>query len=390
MKPCKVVFRGGNYWCEDHRRFHLGHTFELSQSLSEAGQAYRDSCDKRAGITPAEGVALPSLLKRASNYFTSLAEHISNGSKVVESDERAYRREKCNGCRYRNRELDACSLCGCSLEATALGDKLGWASSRCFNWERSGVALGCYNLPKLAELQILVIGDKCGPTPILLCDDTTPGTERQLAHAALAKKYPNVEYWPNPENYGHHKGDASCFWKAIQWGKIRQLKTVCKLSMRHVFTADNWLKDSADEFEQSGHATGCSNCIDNDTRLFIRSEAVLLNVARWFDSGAYQQLQGRNSYAPVVELHYNHIMCQYFGVMNWTDEKGSCEIGERWVWPLMNERRNALSGHALWHCANARNEYVELAKKYGVDLEEDFHTGGSDNRVGFAKDYRIG
>lgn len=333
---------------------------------------------------------LPSLFVRSANYISSLADHVAGGSVLVSDEVKSHRRKKCDQCQYRNREHDACSLCGCQLNKTAIGDKLAWATSRCFNWEKSGVAIGCYNLPKLAELQIQVIADKCGPVPILLCDDTKPGTDRQQAIADLAKKYPNVKYWGNPENYGHHRGDASCFWKAIQWGKIEGLEVVCKLSMRHIINIDNWLKDSSKAFLESGHATGASGCIDNDTRLFIRSECVLLNVAKWFDSGAYKELQGRNSYAPVVELHYNHIMCQYFGVMQWNDEKGACEMGQRWLWPLMNERRNRRVDGIIWHCSNTEDEYRELAEKYKLKLDDDFHCAGSEQRRGYASSYKIG
>jgi len=333
---------------------------------------------------------LPSFFKRSANYLSSLAEHVANGSRLVPADEKAHRREKCNKCQFRNKDIDACSLCGCSLESTVLGDKLAWAVSRCFNWERIGVALGCYNLPRLAELQIQIIGDKCGGVPILLCDDSVPGSAKQIAHQNLAKKYPHVKYWPNPENYGHHRGDSTVFWKAIQWGKVEKLDVVCKLSHRHIVNIDRWLQDGAAGLLASGHATGTNNCIDNDTRLYVRSECCLLNVNKWFDSGAYRDLQGRNSYAPVVELHYNHIMCQHFGVMPWKDEKGECEIGNRWVWPLLGERRNVRKEGIIWHCTNGIEEYRGLALKYGITLDEDFHVDGSDKRKGFAANYKVG
>ncbi len=333
---------------------------------------------------------LPGFFKRSANYLASLTEHVANGSVTVSAEEKAHRRGKCDKCQFRNKEQDACSLCGCSLESTVLGDKLAWAVSRCFNWERVGVAIGCYNLPKLVELQIQLIADKCGGVPVLLCDDSAPGSEKQIAHHRLAKKYPHVKYWPNPENYGHHRGDSTVFWKAIQWGKVEKLDVVCKLSHRHLVNIDRWLQDGAAGLLASGHATGTNNCIDNNTRLYVRSECCLLNVAKWFDSGAYKDLQGRNSYAPVVELHYNHIMCQHFGAMPWSDEKGDCTIGNRWVWPMLGERRNVRKEGLIWHCTHGAEEYRDLALKYGITLDEDFHVDGCDKRKGFAANYKVG
>lgn len=402
MNPCVLEKRGEHFWCEGHQMFHYGHMAEIAISTSEKAQAYRrlwaglspdymsevESCGTCA--SEKEPLKPPGMIKKALNYMASLAEHVASGSELVSDDEKAHRRKKCDDCQLRIKSNDSCSLCGCPLHETEIGDKLAWKTSKCFGWERHGLAIGVYNMPRLAELHILLANDKCGAMPILLCDDTKPGTERQIQIAALAKKYPNVEYWGNPENYGHHRGDATAFWKAIQWGKSRSLDVVCKMSMRHLINTDNWLQAGAAGLLASKEATGGVNCIDNNTRLYIRSECVLLDVAKWFDSGAYQMLQGRNSYAPVVELHYNHIMCSKFGEMAWSDEKGTCKIGRRWIWPLLNERRNMRTEGILWHCANTAQEYHELADKYGVKLDDGFHTGGAEMRRGFAREYKIG
>lgn len=392
MPICKLVEKDGiPNWCENnHQMYHRNHYALYAVDPGPKGQQFREYWRKVRDGEITVPVQRVSFLRKSINYLSSKVEHIAAGLPMVDDMERNHRRKRCNACEFRDRENDACRICGCHLEKTILGDKLGYATSKCFGWERIGLAIGCYNLPKLAELQIIVANDTCGEIPILLCDDSHPDSERGKAHAALAKKYPHVQHWPNPENYGHHRGDATAFWKAIQWGKIRDLTTVCKMSMRHLVTKKNWLRDAAKEFEASGEATGAANCIDNNTRLFIRSECVLLNVKQWFDSGAYKDLQGRNSYAPVVELHYNHIMCQRFGVMPHADEKGACELGKRWIWPLLQERRHNRTEGVIWHCANQEHEYRDLAKKYGIELEADFHCAGSEQRQGFAKDYRIG
>lgn len=377
---------GKSNWCERHKRYHEAHYAGYAVDPGEKGKRFRELWDRQA-----EGQHQPpSFAAKTRNYLVALAWHLATGMQEVDAAEKERRRKRCNSCQFRNRQNDSCNLCGCSLSGTVIGDKLAWKDSRCFNWEKVGVAIGCYNLPRLAELQIQLIADKCGAVPILICDDSKPGSPKQLAHAALARKYPNVRYWPNAETFGHHKGDASVFWKAIQWGKREGMDVVCKLSMRHLINIDNWLKDGANGLLASGHATGAVNCIDNDTRLFIRSEAVLLDVNKWFDSGAWQELQGRNSYAPVVELHYNHLLCKYFGEIESVDEKGLFTMGARWLWPILKVRRFEYTEGIIWHCANRPEDYHNLAKKYGIELDEDFHTDGSQNRAGYAKDYKIG
>lgn len=392
IKTCDLVMRNdGSAWCNDCLRVHAGHTIKIALGTTPEDEAYRRLWRGLPQVTnPVSHNCSdsPNVFKRITNYAVSLASHVVDGLQKAANDELLHRQSKCATCMY-NKD-GSCMLCGCPLSGTIIGDKLAWASSKCWNWEKAGVAIGCFNLPKLAELQIVSIGKLCGPTPILICDDSVPGSDKQKAHEQLARKYPNVTYWPNPENYGHHRGDASCYWKAIQWGNMNKLDVVCKLSMRHLFTHSNWLKNAAEPFLVSGEATGAVNCIDNNTRLYIRSEAALLNVRKWFDSGAWKDLQGRNSYAPVVELHYNHIICKYFGDMEWTDEKGKDKIGRRWIWPALRERRYEKQDGILWHCANTEEEYRNYAKQFGMELDHDFHVNGSEQRTGYTKGYKIG
>ena len=92
------------------------------------------NCDKWEKLQPAEhqDKLLPPLVKRAANYIASLAEHTANGQKTVPPEVRESRWKICEPCEHRNREHNACSLCGCSLKAGGLlGDKLDWAVSSC-------------------------------------------------------------------------------------------------------------------------------------------------------------------------------------------------------------------------------------------------------------------
>jgi len=73
----------------------------------------------------------PSLPSQARSYISTLTEHIANGSKHVPEDVRQTRRTICNSCDRRNAEKDSCTVCGCSLNKTLIGDKLGWAVSSC-------------------------------------------------------------------------------------------------------------------------------------------------------------------------------------------------------------------------------------------------------------------
>jgi len=73
---------------------------------------------------------LPSLIARARNYLATLAEHVANGSKLVPLQIVEERRGECEPCPHRNRQHDACSICGCPV-GQDIESKIHWAVSRC-------------------------------------------------------------------------------------------------------------------------------------------------------------------------------------------------------------------------------------------------------------------
>lgn len=75
---------------------------------------------------------LPSMPRRVANYIATLAEHVANGSRIVMPMIRSERAATCESCEFRNREHNACSVCGCPLDHdNVLGDKLSWEVSKC-------------------------------------------------------------------------------------------------------------------------------------------------------------------------------------------------------------------------------------------------------------------
>lgn len=76
--------------------------------------------------------------QQVASYIATATEHVADGSKLVPLLIFEYRRELCNACPHRNAKKDSCTLCGCKLHKTLLGDKLNWAVSRCpiGKWEK--------------------------------------------------------------------------------------------------------------------------------------------------------------------------------------------------------------------------------------------------------------
>lgn len=129
-EPCVLIQEGELWKCQRHGMYHNGKMREYALGTDEKSIEVRAGWDKltnRHHDSP-----LPPLHKRAANYLASLAEHTANSRKTVPLSVRDYRWNICEPCEHRNREQNACSLCGCPLNANnALGDKLSWEVSEC-------------------------------------------------------------------------------------------------------------------------------------------------------------------------------------------------------------------------------------------------------------------
>lgn len=137
-KPCVLIEINGMFKCERHDMFHNGPNRAYALGTDSESVAVRLGWDRiKFGE---QNNPLPSLMTRARNYIATLAEHVANGSRMVPLEVRKERWEICEPCEHRNREMNACSLCGCGLnEGNVLGDKLSWEVSRCpiNKWRRS-------------------------------------------------------------------------------------------------------------------------------------------------------------------------------------------------------------------------------------------------------------
>ena len=129
---CTLTEHDGKHnWCERHQMYHNGHYAKYAVDAGEKGQKFRALWDRQAS-GDRSNLPMPSLAVKAKNYLADLAEHVAGGRILVPLEVRAARAAICDPCAHRNTNQNACSLCGCSLHGdNVLGDKLGWAVSKC-------------------------------------------------------------------------------------------------------------------------------------------------------------------------------------------------------------------------------------------------------------------
>lgn len=235
----------------------------------------------------------------------------------------------------------------------------------------AGVVIGSYNLPKLVALQVRLIREHNGPnTPILICDDCSPGTERtprpgtifhELCELACAN--PGVTLWSNPERYGHAGGDLTSYYVGLQWAAVHKLKYMVKLSQRLLIDIPGWLEEAAKGMAASWQATGCNACSEGHSTFPLRTEAIILDVEQWHRPDVLDHLRPR----PVSGVAAEIIL--------WDDMHDRVGVG-MWRWPIMNTRREERCPGVIWHCSHGWGDYQNIAKRFGLPLDAHFTTAG--------------
>jgi hypothetical protein len=235
------------------------------------------------------------------------------------------------------------------------------------------VVLGSYKWPRLIDLQIRLVRHTCGPVPILVSDDCSPGFGpppepggrfEQLRH--ICAGHPDVVLWPNVERIGHTGGDVAACWKGLIWAHARGLRVLAKLSQRFLLALPRWLQDGALDLLVSELPLATQRCRGREV-FHLRTEALLFDVAGWHRTGALSRLlptrHGPGRFAETVVY----------------EALRDCLGGIFWPWGVIGEDRYQASPGVVWHTANSMDDYRALAAAFGLGLDDDFTTDGWQN-----------
>lgn len=289
---------------------------------------------------------------------------------------RELRLQECKTCKGHTQvKIFACAIHGeCTVSMPiASGKKICWGCadrqfSRDFqakpNDPLCGVVVGAYFHVPLIELQIRVIRAYCGQVPILISDDHSPDG-RSESMARICSKYHDVDFVTSYQRIGHAGGDLAAFSRGVLWAHRRGLKVLAKVSNRWLCVVPRWLQDGAIELLRSGRPFAGDRCIDGRVRAPLRTDACLLDVAKWHTADAINRMNSRPGGSYFSEGTINQIRLT-FG-------KDSLLI-----WPLLHGPHRFLRAPGvLWHQNTSEAEFRDLGKKFGVDLGPEFRIDGS-------------
>lgn len=222
-----------------------------------------------------------------------------------------------------------------------------------------GVVVGCYQWPRLAELQVRVIRATCGPVPILLSDDRSP-PDRWQQYDDLSDRYPDVTVRHNEVRIGHAGGDLSALFHGLLWAAARGLAGLAKLSQRCLLLPPYWLQDGVQAMLGAGLPTAGKPGEENGNRFPLRSEAVLFDPGRWVQRPDVLADLGPRQLRTATEL-----------VVALAAEK----LDGTHPWALLGEDRMVRDEGVLWHCSATDEDYHQLAARHGLGLDWDFSAG---------------
>lgn len=233
-----------------------------------------------------------------------------------------------------------------------------------------GVAIGSYKFPGCVDLNIRAIRQTCGPVPILISDDCSPGfpdADRYARLQAVCAAHADVTLAPNAARIGHTGGDVATFHKAVTWAAARGLRVVAKISQRWIAVADGWLQHGAAELLASGLPLASQRCSGVET-FDLRTEACLLDVPAWNAAAVLTRIRPRRYWTDsprglTAETVIYRVLQDLLG-------------GVFWPWSLLGEERHEARPGFLWHTVDRLAAYQRLAEQLGGNLDDDFHVGG--------------
>ncbi len=208
--------------------------------------------------------------------------------------------------------------------------------------------------------------------PLLVHDD---GSHQKEALAALCRQY-GCDFEYTTRRQAASLGDLSVFVGGLAWAAAHELHILVKVSRRWIFKTD-WAASLAALARQSQYATFCSYTTTFD--FGFRTECVGMAVEVWnnsaFLSDALHQLARGEG---VFVEGYVHEYARTF-------ERKNCAVAEHWraahpmsdqrngyaLWTLMGTDRGERSPFYLWHDGSAPQDYLALAREWGLSYQLD-------------------
>lgn len=250
---------------------------------------------------------------------------------------------------------------------------------------KAGVVIGTYGLPNLVALQVKLIRKHNGNIPIMILDDCSDGTGvTPIADSnfgkicKISREDPNVSVWSNPERLGHAGGDMSAFFVGIQWAAVRKLDVLVKLSFRFVFDRPDWVNIWMKEFWPTGLATSTRAAIEGGSSFPVRSEAMMMDVAKWNQPEILDHIRPRPLSKEEGKFGVATENVLWDTIRDRLDAKFHLTslFGENRYFPEPNK------GY-LWHCCTSPAEYRAVFDREGIPMDPDFSTDGWVKRPGY-------
>lgn len=230
----------------------------------------------------------------------------------------------------------------------------------------TGVVIGCFNYPRLMELQINLIRSHNGPIPIFISDDCSAKSPDLNCYAELmelTKKYSDVTLWSNPQRLGHAGGDLVAFHLGIQWAFFRRFKYLIKLSQRMCIDKFKWIQSCKASLKLGRFSIASETCKEGITSFPLRTEIVLLDPAKWYHPIILDKMRMQSLNGVATEVLIGSCVDDFFD-------------GEMGKLNIIGPDRLVPYPGIVWHTSHSIENYQDLANRFGLKLDSNFTTMG--------------
>lgn len=231
--------------------------------------------------------------------------------------------------------------------------------------QKTGIVIGTYAAVPYIHLQLESRKRFAPETECLVIDD---GSSDSARLSSLCSEY-GADFICRPKRMGHVPGDMQTFVQGHEWARELGLKLLIKLSRRWLPIAP-WVEETERIWNETGAPTLNSSC--HFHRFGFRSECVAMDVDAWKNSDATKSLRDHvsacASHPPDLDCGRSGVLVEHVVHIGAAAARGARGDGSSnyAAWPWMGDNRTNPMPGRLWHESNNTQEYVDLARSWGI------------------------
>jgi hypothetical protein len=230
-----------------------------------------------------------------------------------------------------------------------------------------GVVIGTFGTPGFVHLHLEAMKRYNPGVRVLVSDDASGRPEFE----GLCREY-GAEFVTNPRRLGHIPGDLSAMYNGLRWARSNGFDLLVKFSRRWL-PHKEWTDDFKNLAVRTQHHTFSSKC--SWSGFSFRSESLGMSAVAWHPFVYELEKVVQDAASPNWVEYWLHdrainMQANFPAYQYESPAKGYVE----WEAMFGNRSRKVNPPGVFWHNATRTEEYVALARSWGLPTDDNYFT----------------